>query len=94
MGNSRIIWGIVAIAGGLLSPVVGIVIGLVRYKQKGEAIRQNVREDYERAQAKGGVHSLYYKNTGKRVFQLTFGMPILITFIIGLALMGIAFYNL
>lgn len=93
MDKQRIIWGIVAIA-GMCMPILGMLIGCIRYKKNGDAVRQKVKEDYKRAQEKGGIPSLYYKKEGQRVFKLTFGTPMLITFLLGLGLMGLAFFNL
>ena len=93
MEEERIIWGIVAIV-GMLSPVVGIYIGLIRYRKNGEKVIQRVDEEYRNATEAGGIKSLYYKNKGRRIFKLTYGLPIAVGFIIGLALLCLAFYNL
>lgn len=93
MKEERIIWGIVAIV-GMLSPVVGIYVGLIRYRKIGEKVRQRVDEEYRNAIETGGIKSLYYKDRGRRVFKRTYGLPITVGFIIGLALLCLAFYNL
>lgn len=93
MDKQRIFWGIIALL-GICSPALGMLIGLVRYKKHGEEIRKRVDEDYKRAQERGGIHSLYYKDRGKRVFKLTFGTPLAVTFLIGLGLLCLAFNNL
>lgn len=49
---------------------------------------------YLKAQEKGGIASLYYKHEGKQMFQRTFGLPILIGFVIGLGLMLFGFSRL
>lgn len=93
MEKQRLLWGVVAYIGMLL-PVVGMVIGLIRYREYGKEVRERVEEEYHRAQERDGIQSLFYKHTGRRIFKLTFGEPILICFILGLLLMCIAFYNL
>ena len=57
-------------------------------------VKELVHEEYKLGQEKGGIASLYYKHEGRRVFQKTFGMPILITFILGLLLLLIGFAGL
>ena len=57
-------------------------------------VKELVHEEYKLGQEKGGIASLYYKYEGRRAFQKTFGMPILITFILGLLLLLIGFSGL
>lgn len=93
MNKIRLIYGLIAIL-GMFMPIVGIVIGAVRYSKTKDKVKELVHEEYKLGQEKGGIASLYYKHEGRRVFQKTFGMPILITFILGLLLLLIGFSGL
>lgn len=68
----------------LCMPMLGMWIGYRRYKKYGKEIRQKMEQEYQDAQEKGGIASLYYKQPGKRVFKRTFGTPVLIGFLGGL----------
>lgn len=93
MEQQRMLWGMVAIV-GMCMPAVGLLIGLIRYRRYGEEVKKRVKEDYDRAQERGGIHSLYYKHQDKRIFQMTFGIPAVVSLLAGLVLMYLAFCNL
>ncbi len=84
----------VSVALGLLAmlmPLFGAVIGVFRYHRNGKHIREEMERQYSEAQKKGGISSLYYKNTGKRTFSRTFGTPMFIGFALGLVLLWVIF---
>lgn len=93
MDTNRILWGVVALS-GIFGPIIGMVIGLIRYNRHNNEIRKKVKEERQKAQKAGGIKSLYYKHEYKRVFAKTFGLPMSIGLIIGLILMCVAFRNL
>lgn len=93
MDKQRMIWGLAAYLGMFL-PLIGFVIGFFRYRKNKDDVRRKVENDYHKAQEKGGVHSLFYKHTGTRIFKKTFGTPVLICFILGLILLYLAFAHL
>lgn len=91
MDTQRLLWGIVAIAGAL-APCIGMLIGAVRYRKHGEKIKAKVNDEYKRAQEHGGIKSLYYKHTHKRIYAYTFGIPTVVGLLIGLILLELAFH--
>lgn len=93
MKNARLIYGLICII-GMLMPMVGFIIGSVRYTKNKEKLKIMIHNEYKKAQERGGVASLYYKNEGKRLFSRTFGTPVLIGFTIGLILLIIGFFGL
>lgn len=90
MDDTRILWGAVAIA-GMFCPIIGMVVGLFRYRKNKDKVIKEEREKREKAQEKGGIPSLFFKQYYKRVFFKTFGIPIYIGLLIGLVLMLLAF---
>lgn len=90
MDDTRILWGAVAIA-GMFCPIIGMVVGLFRYRKNKDKVIKEEREKREKAQEKGGIPSLFFKRDDKRVFARTYGIPIYIGLLIGLVLMLLAF---
>ena len=72
-------------------PMFGALIGLRKYRKQKEEIERKMNAEYKAAQEKGGVASLYYKHPEKRVFKRTFGMPMIIGFVVGMILLYITF---
>lgn len=90
MDNIRMFWGAVAIA-GMFCPIIGMVVGLFRYRKNKDKVIKEEREKREKRQEKGGIPSLFFKKDYKRVFFRTFGIPMYIGLLIGLVLMLLAF---
>ena len=90
MDKQRILFGIVTIS-GMFMPIIGLIIGAIRYRKNKDNIKAEIHEEYLNAQARGGISSLYYKHEGKRLFTKTFGTPVLIFFLVGLAMLYIGF---
>lgn len=93
MDGYRVFWGMVALAGPF-GPIIGMIIGSIRYKKYGKEIKEKMKEERLNAQKAGGVKSLYYKHEHKRVFAKTYGIPMFVGLIVGLIVMSIAFHNL
>ena len=93
MDSYRVFWGIVALS-GLLGPIIGMIIGSIRYNKYGKEIREKMKEERLSAQKAGGIKSLYYKHEHRRVFAKTYGIPMILGLFIGLILMFIAFHYL
>lgn len=90
MDNTRILWGAVAIA-GLFCPIIGMIVGLFRYRKNKDRLIKEEKEKRDKAQEKGGIPSLFFKRDYNRVFFKTFGIPMYIGLLIGLVLMLLAF---
>lgn len=76
----------------LISPMIGCLIGLRNYRRHGKEIKEAMEQEAKQAQEKGGIESLYYKRTDKRVFKRTFGIPMCVGFLVGLVLLYIVFH--
>lgn len=74
--------------------LIGIIVGVLRYKKYGAKIRQQEEQKYKDAQAKGGLHTLFWKKPYKRVVVRTFGIPMLIGMAAGLVWIWILFQKL
>lgn len=74
---------------GLCMPMIGCLIGLIRYRKTKEKISAQLELERKQAEEKGGLSSLYYKREDKRLFKRTFGMPMVIGFGVGLILLCI-----
>ena len=75
-----------------LCMLAGLVIGTLRYVKYGKEIRQRVEEDFREKRAEGGINELFFKRPDKREAYETFGKPLAISFIAGLAELLIIFY--
>ena len=93
MDHQKIFWGSVAIS-SMLMPLVGLLIGIIRMKRYGPEVMEKCRQDYERAMEKGGFSELFYKRWKRRYFEIIFGVPMRVGFLIGLALLLFALYKL
>ena len=90
MENKQIILALCAVFAFCMVPI-GFLVGEHRYRKYGKQIKEKVEEEYRQAQEKGGTASLYYKRTDKRIFKQTFGLPVLIGFVVGLISLLIIF---
>lgn len=59
MDDTRILWGAVAIA-GLFCPIIGMVVGLFRYRKNKDKVMKEEREKREKRWEKGGIPSLFF----------------------------------
>lgn len=57
---------------GLCMPMIGCLIGLIRYRKTKEKISAQLELERKQAEEKGGLSSLYYKREDKRLFKRTF----------------------
>ena len=75
----------------LCTPIFGLITGLLRYKKHSKEVKSRVDAEYKAAREKGGVASLYYKHPERRLFKRTFGLPMLIAFVVEIVLLFILF---
>ena len=74
-----------------ISIAIGLIVGMIRYRKNGDAIRKRVEKEFEEKRSKGGMNSLYYKRPDKRVVFETFGIPLIISVIIAVLIVFIIF---
>ena len=78
MNKIRLIYGLIAIL-GMFMPIVGIVIGAVRYSKTKDKVKELVHEEYKLGQEKGGIDYIdhmddlpneYWKMSFKQLRQI------------------------
>lgn len=77
MNHTRMLYGMLCVF-GMFMPMIGFLIGNIRYKRHKDKIKEALHTEYKKAQERGGMASLFYKHEGKRLFYRTFGTPVLI----------------